>query len=547
MTGRRRAGREPMSSTGTDQTAPLDDPGALASVAGVGQGGAGQQLASSTTSDVTAPLASHATSGNEAARPPANGKASPDHRAEDAAEIARLAVLPPLDYDRERQPAAKRLGCRPAILDQLVEAARAAGKEDAPGAARHGRTLGILDIEPWTGSVDGADLLDGLAQIIRRYVALDAPAADAVALWVVHTHGIDAAMVAPRLAITSPEKRCGKTTLLTLLRALVARPLATANMTTAVLFRVIEMEQPTLLIDEADTFIAGTGNMRGIINAGHSRATATVLRSAPDSRDGWEPRAFSVWGALALAAIGKLPGTIEDRSIRISMRRRRSDEAVEALRIDQIDHLMPLAQRAARWARDHHVILSAADPKVPPELHHRAADNWRPLLGIADAAGGEWGERARHAAILLTCGGAETDDSEVSGVLLLADLHELFAAEPTGVLFTAEVLDVLWNREDRSYSEYRRGRPITAPQLAALLRPFGIPTNQTVRRGTQTAKGYRGKDFADAWVRYLPVPRAVTQLQASDPAASDGPVPVTPADTRAVTRRDATENVTDES
>jgi Protein of unknown function (DUF3631) len=452
----------------------------------------------------------------------------------DGTEIAHLAALPVLDYEREREGAAERLRCRVLILDQLVEAARASGEANTPDGARRGRTLAIPDIEPWSVSVDGSVLLADLSTTILRYVVVDRAASDAVALWIVHTHTIDAAMVSPRLAITSPDKRCGKTRLLTLLRALVARPLATANMTAAVLFRVIEMEQPTLLIDEADTFISGADTMRGIINAGHSRATATVLRAAPDSRDGWEPRAFNVWGALALAAIGKLPGTIEDRSVRISLRRRRSDESIEALRIDRLDRLLPLARQAARWADDHYVVLSAAEPKVPPELHDRAADNWRSLLAIAEASGDEWAERARHAAIQLTREGADSDGTEASGVMVLSDLRELFAAEQTGVLFTAEILDALCSREDRPYSEHRRGRPMTAPQLAALIRPFEISTNQTVRRGSATAKGYRAKDFADIWDRYLPPYEAVTRSQASDSGASRDPGPVT-GDDAAVT------------
>jgi putative DNA primase/helicase len=330
----------------------------------------------------------------------------------DDVEIARLAALSPLDYERERETAAKRLGCRPAILDRLVETKRGSG---APGAGGSGRALAIPEIVPWPEPVNGPTLLDEIAATIRRHVVVDATAAEAAALWVVHTHALEAAYVSPRFAITSPEKRCGKTTLLTLLGALAARPLATANLTAAVLFRVIEAIQPTLLIDEADTFIGGADTMRGIINAGHSRGTATVLRSAPDSKDGWEPRSFKVWGPLALAAIGQLPGTIEDRSIKVAMRRRRADELVEPLRIDRLDRLGPLARRVARWASDQKVALSAADPAVPAELHDRAADNWRPLLAIADVAGGEWPERARRAAVVLTRNNGGPDETELSG------------------------------------------------------------------------------------------------------------------------------------
>lgn len=248
-------------------------------------------------------------------------KAAPEIMADDA-EIARLAKLPPLQYERERADAAEKLGCRAVFLDKLVAAARGAG--EAADNRGQGRPIEIADIEPWPEPVNGAALLDELSRTIRQYAVLDASAADAAALWVLHTHALDAAFITPRLAITSPEKRCGKTTLLTLLSGLVARPLPSANMTAATIFRVIEAAHPTLLVDEADSFLGDAEDMRGIINAGHCRASATVLRNV-ETRAGYEVRAFEVFGPMAIAAIGKLPGTIEDRAVKIAMRRRRPE------------------------------------------------------------------------------------------------------------------------------------------------------------------------------------------------------------------------------
>jgi Protein of unknown function (DUF3631) len=279
-------------------------------------------------------------------------------------------------------------------------------------------------------------------------------------------------------------------------------------MTTATIFRIIEAKRPTLLIDEADSFLSDAEEMRGVINAGHCRATSTVLRCAETTRspDGWEVYDYDCWGAMALAAIGRLPGTIEDRAIKVAMRRRRPDEAVERLRLDRLAELAPLARSAARWVADHGATLHVADPDVPAELHDRAADNWRAVLAIADAAGGGWPARARSAAVTLARDGA--DDAETVRTMLLADLRGIFADEPSGVLFTAKVLDRLHGREDRPWPEYRDGRPITARQMAALLRPLGITTNQTVRRGDTTSKGYRAADLADAWSQYLPPHRS---------------------------------------
>src|SRR5919199_1908064 len=119
---------------------------------------------------------------------------------------------------------------------------------------------------------------------------------------------------------------------------------AAASMTAATMFRAIEAVRPTLLIDEADTFIAGAEELRGVINAGHRRGSANVLRTV-ETRDGYEVRSFAVWGATALAAIGKLPGTIEDRSVKIALHRRRPDESAERLRIDRLAEFAPHTRR----------------------------------------------------------------------------------------------------------------------------------------------------------------------------------------------------------
>jgi hypothetical protein len=89
--------------------------------------------------------------------------------------------------------------------------------------------------------------------------------------------------------------------------------------------------------------------------------------------------------------------------------------------------------------------------------------------------------------------------------MLLGDLREMFDRAPSGVLFGREVAAELAKREDRPWPEYGRDhKPITPVQIAALLKPFEIPTNKTVRRDDETAKGYRCEECEDAFARYLP-------------------------------------------
>jgi hypothetical protein len=200
-----------------------------------------------------------------------------DAKPDAALEIQRLARLSSLDYERERESAAQRLGIRVTVLDDQVKQACAAGNNgDTKG---QGRLISFSEPEPWPHAVDGADLLDGLRMALTRHVIMSKEAAAATALWIVHTFLLDVFDTSPRLAITSPEKRCGKTTLRDILDLVTQCPLPTANATPAAIFRVIEMYRPTLLIDEADTFLDKRSELGGILNSGHRRGTAYVLRT----------------------------------------------------------------------------------------------------------------------------------------------------------------------------------------------------------------------------------------------------------------------------
>jgi putative DNA primase/helicase len=440
--------------------------------------------------------------------------------ADDTLEIARLAALPPLEYDRERATAAERLGCRVSTLDAAVSAARGATASEPNG---QGRPLDLPDLAPWPRAVDAALLLDRLARAIRRYVVLDPQEADGVALWVLAAHAFDTWVIFPRLFVTAPEKRCGKSTMLDVVSGLVPRPLLASGITAEALFRTIEAARPTLLLDEADAYARDNEELRAVLDAGHRRDGA-VIRLVGDNH---EPRQFSVWAPIALAAIGHLPDTIEDRSIILSLRRRRPDEAIYSFRLDRTARLDALARMAARWAQDYVVALAKADPVMPAGMHNRLADNWRPLLAIADLAAGEWPARARRAAVELSRHG---NDEEPARVLLLGDLRELFDHRPSGgVLFTNEIVAELVTRDDRPWPEYGRSKKlITGTQIAALLKPFKIKTNKTVRRGNETGKGCRREWFEDSFARYLTQVEPVTQSQTGDSAAFDELQSVTP-------------------
>jgi hypothetical protein len=97
--------------------------------------------------------------------------------------------------------------------------------------------------------VDGACLVEDLIKAVNDHVILANPAAALItALWIIHTWCFRAANFSPRIAVTSPLPRCGKTVYLKVLSALACRPFRLSNTSPAVVYRKIEMEHPTLLL-----------------------------------------------------------------------------------------------------------------------------------------------------------------------------------------------------------------------------------------------------------------------------------------------------------
>ena len=108
---------------------------------------------------------------------------------------------------------------------------------------------------PWSEPVEGDCIASALTATFKRYIRMSDAEADLCALWVPLSWSINKFSNAPRLAITSPTKGCGTTTLLTLLSKLCRKPLRSGSTTPSVLFRVIEILHPTFLLDESEKFL----------------------------------------------------------------------------------------------------------------------------------------------------------------------------------------------------------------------------------------------------------------------------------------------------
>jgi putative DNA primase/helicase len=390
-------------------------------------------------------------------------------------------------------------------------------------------------------------LLDALVTALNTYVVLPEHAPETIALWTLHTYAFQLRDVSTYLGIESPEKRCGKTTLLTVLSELCNRAIVASNISSPAFFRVIEETRPTLLIDEADTFLQNNDELRGILNSGYSRKTAYVVRVINERRDdhreprhlsvGGQPSSnsqsaignskspppthrptdspahdpivpstfdsrlsttlghFSTWCPKAIAAIGHLPDTLADRCIVIRMQRKTNQEQTQRLRHLQTSDLR---QQCEKFVATHANAIANAQPEIPNQLNDRAADIWEPLLVLADIAGGEWPQKARESAVALS---ASSQESNPIGALLM-DILVLFAGNHADRIHTRTLIESLQRTGIRPWNETLK-RPITDLWLAQQLRPYGIRP-RSIRIGGILAKGYVQEEMVEAFRRYIP-------------------------------------------
>jgi hypothetical protein len=393
----------------------------------------------------------------------------------------------------------------------------------APTLPRRQAIEGVAAPDP-----EGVAVLDEIDAFLARYVAFPSDEARwAAALWAAHTHAMDAWSSTPRLNLMSPEKQSGKTRALEVLGLLVWKPLHAVSISAAALYRVISTDQPTLLLDEADTYLGVVvakqhEDLRGLINAGH-RKGAMVYRGEVAGKK-VNVVEFPAYAACALAGIGDLPDTIVDRSVIIRMRRRASGEHIEPFRSRLVEPVANrLQERLAEWVGAASTDWADAWPEMPPGITDRPADVWEPLLIVADAAGGHWPDRARRACLMLNAQRVASDPSP--GVILLADCRRIFQSREVDRLTTEQLLEALTSLDESPWGDLR-GKPLDARGLARRLRKYDIRPGDH-RFVDATRKGYRIEDFHDAWSRYLS-PVADVAHVAHAPSHKGDPEPVAP-------------------
>jgi Protein of unknown function (DUF3631) len=371
----------------------------------------------------------------------------------------------------------------------------------------------MLDKAPSPGTesggsvMTGSDLFNDVREAIRRFCVLPGEhELVAVVLWCALSHLLTKFDYAPRLVIRSAEKRSGKSRLLEIVDGLVYSPLRAVNATVAFVFRSLDGNPPpTLLFDEADT-IFGSKNvadknedLRGLLNAGFQRGLPFGRVVGSD----FTTQQFSTFAMAALAGIGRMPETIEDRAVVVVMKRRRAGETVHPYRLRRDGPMLnDLRDRLAEWADTVRERAGETYPELP--IDDRAADVWEPLVAVADLAGGAWPQLAREAAVALVNSATEDDTARSPELQLLADIRSVF---DTNFMKSDDLCRNLRELTESPWEQLE----LNPSKLGGRLREYSIKTRHTEDK---TERGYYLRDFADAFARYLPPEKASEDVRA---------------------------------
>jgi hypothetical protein len=378
------------------------------------------------------------------------------------------------------------------------------------------------EVEPLPNDAVAA-MLGGVVDTLDRFVVLPGEHERvALTLFVAHTWAIEGAHATPYMLVVSPEKRSGKSRLLQVLGMLVEKPWGVIGASEAAMFRKIAKHRPTMLLDEIDaifgTHSERTEPLRAILNAGN-RPGATVARCVGENQDVED---FPIFCAKVLAGIDsghRIPDTIRDRAVTISMQRRTGAEPVEPLRHRDADaEAEPIRKALERWAVGAVDPLRDAYPDLPADLDDRAAEAWEPLLAIADMAEGTWPERARRAAVALSGDGDR--DEVTTGTLLLGAIREAFGVAEK--MATSDLLAAINADEQLPFGGWRDGKGLDSRGLARLLKPYGVRPRTVELPDGRSLKGYLKEMFSEPWSRWLPT--RTEPSEASEASEAAGPV-----------------------
>ncbi|MCP4475041.1 MAG: DUF3631 domain-containing protein [Gammaproteobacteria bacterium] len=449
-------------------------------------------------------------------------------------EIERLAKLSTLEYESERKSTAKQFNVRLNMIDNAVEVHRQQGCDDAsqslPEYARK--------MEPWHEEVSGDELADIIYQKLKRYLGAPDAIIRVLTIWIISTYCYQSFSTFPYLYFSSPEPGCGKTTALKLLRAFSCRAVLTSNLTSAVVYRLVDKYSPTLLIDEIDTYLEMNESLQGILNSGHEKLGYAYRCNEAKNND---VESYHTYCPKALAGIGEhRKPALASRCITIKLKKLLASEEVEEMPDHIFEESENIRRQCIRWSID-----TPLDMGVDMPYKNRTKDNWKALFCISAAVSAEWHTHIKSA-ILIAIASTNDIDAHV-GTRLLHDIRAVFNnhSDNKNFMRSVELCKLLKAVDEHEWADHGYGKGIKPRELAKLLKPYGIKSRQKKLNSKKNTNyhGYCYNDFKEAFTRYLTKPPEKPATAATSATSAN----IAPSKPNCLLPSDATNRYPDET
>jgi hypothetical protein len=380
-------------------------------------------------------------------------------------------------------------------------------------------------------SIDGSALLEKVRGWLATYICTVTDAdLDLLTLWAAHTHLVVETYTTPRLQIDSPIPESGKTTCLEHLQRLSMRPIQMASLSSpALLTRMLNAEQRTILIDEADRSLnpdrEGIADLLAVLNSGYKRGGSRPVL-VPAKGGQWDVIEMPTFAAVAMAGNNpNLPEDTRTRIIRVLLLPDLDGTVAESdWELIEVDALA-LQVQLADWADQVRDQVRTNRPGLPDGITGRFREKWAPLKRVATAAGGRWpdavDQMSLHDKEEYAMDREDGLVKEAPAVVLLTHLYKLWP-DDTKFLPTSQLIDLLVAEHMAVWGgEGPFGKRLTAHRLGRMLAEgYKIHSGREVHGGQ---RGYFRSDFLRAWNRMKIAPVESGSSGASGSSGSTEP------------------------
>ena len=339
------------------------------------------------------------------------------------------------------------------------------------------------------------------------------------ALFTLNSYVFDVFDTTPYLSYDSAVPGCGKSVSLEHHEAVCNRAYLGVAPTTATLFRKIDRDAPTWILDEAAVLQAKNGDMApvmAILNADYKKGA--VVPRCEGENGHYTLRDFNVYCPKVFARIGALKGALRDRCIQVHMEKapgKVPKTRSKFLKKEAASLKKDLEAYAVKF-RSELQKLYDEEPEDGywPQLQGREEELWLPLLMHAKLAGPQYEERALAAAVKFSQAKQANAVDDEKSFALAQELVEVLKEYAEDRFSPGDLVSDLENKEcwGEALAKLNERKAKTG-FVGRFLSPFRLSSRKRTNKGTS----YNREETIEVIMRHTPTASATSATEAENP------------------------------